>query len=595
MQYRWVALGVTTVGTLMASIDTNIVVIALPTIARQLPGVSVLVLLWILIGYSLLTAVLILNFGRVADLYGRVRLFTVGFAVFTVGSVLCGLSQTGGQLVLFRLVQAIGAALLFSNSTAIVTDAFPPHQRGTALGINQIAIVVGSVSGLVFGGLLTALAGWRSIFFVNVPIGLFGVLFAHAKLRELAVTERGQRIDWLGNIVFAGGLALLLVGATFGALDVLTLWQTGLVLALGGATLVGFVAIEQRVPHPMLDVGLFRIRLFAAGNVAIFLNALARGTFSFVMVFFLQGPPRYLDPLAAGLYLVPVSAALAAIAPFSGALSDRYGARPFATGGLLLSAAGFLILLSIGPGTTFLGLLPAFLCIGTGMGLFASPNRSSIMNAVPAHRRGVAAGTSTTLVNSGTTFSLAFSIGTLSTVMSLGNIVQVFLGSGTGTAASAVGPFMEAIHLVFAISAALLLVAVIPSVLRGRESRGRERGRGGGAGRFAQLRRPSVRPDPMPTIDWGAPLPERRARVDHLGEGNLPQAAAASYVALAFPLGAGGGARALDSEYPHRPQARRFSCSAKKVPGPHFGQNLCERLRLSPWTEYRPTRALATD
>lgn len=482
MQYRWVALGVTTVGTLMASIDTNIVVIALPTIARELSGVSVLILLWILIGYSLLTAVLILNFGRVADLYGRVRLFTVGFAIFTVGSAFCGLAQSGIELVLFRLVQALGAALLFSNSTAIVTDAFPPHQRGTALGINQIAIVVGSVSGLVFGGLLTALAGWRSIFFVNVPIGVFGVLFARAKLRELAVTDRGQSIDWVGNIAFGAGLALVLVAATFGALDVLDLVQTAGVLALGGASLVAFVAIERRARHPMLDVRLFRIRRFAAGNIAIFLNALARGTFAFVMVFFLQGPPRFLDPLAAGLYLVPVSAALATIAPVSGALSDRYGARPFATGGLALSATGFLLLVRIGPSTTFLQLLPAFLCIGTGMGLFASPNRSSIMNSVPAHRRGVAAGTSTTLINSGMTMSLAFSIGTISTVMSLGNIVDVFLGAGGhgGGTATAVGPFMNAIHLVFAVAAGLLLAAMVPSFLRGREDPTGSRGPPGG-------------------------------------------------------------------------------------------------------------------
>jgi EmrB/QacA subfamily drug resistance transporter len=494
MQYRWVALSVTTVGTLMASLDTNIVVIALPTIARQLAGVSVLILLWILIGYSLVTAVLILNLGRVADLYGRVRLYTLGFLVFTVGSALCGLSQLGIELVGFRIVQAIGAAFLFANSTAIVTDAFPPHERGMALGINQISIVVGSVSGLVLGGLLTAVAGWRAIFFVNVPIGIFGVLWAHLRLRELAVTERVPRTDWWGNTSFAAGIALVLVGATFGSLKVLSLVFTAVVIALGFVILALFVAVERRVPFPMLDVSLFRNRLFAAGNVSIFLNSLARGTFSFVIVFFLQGPPHLLDPLRAGLYLVPVSAALAASAPFSGSLSDRFGARPFATAGLGLSAAGFLLLTQIGPTTTFLQLLPAFLLVGAGMGIFASPNRASIMNSVPAHRRGVAAGMSTTLVTTGNTFSLAFSIATLSTVMSLGNIVSVFLGGAAGGSnpVSAVGPFVSAVRLVFGISAGLTLAAIIPSALRGHEQGPRLRG---------PLRTQS--PHPHRTSRWG--------------------------------------------------------------------------------------------
>ena len=470
MQYRWVALSVTTVGTAMASLDTNIVIIAMPTIARELPGVSLLSLLWILIGYSLVTSVVMLNFGRVSDQFGRVRFFTLGFGVFTLGSALCGLSQNGAELVGFRLVQAIGAALLFANGTAIVTDAFPPHQRGMALGVNQIAIVVGSVSGLVFGGLLTALAGWRSIFFVNVPIGVFGVLWARWRLKELAVTDMGRRIDWIGNAAFALAVALLLLSATFGALQVWSTTTAVAVALLGLLTLGVFVWVERRVPAPMLDVRLFRLRLFAAGNFAIFLNSVARGAFSFVMVFFLQGPPHFLGPLVAGLYLVPVSASLAALAPLSGRLSDRYGSRPFASVGLALSAAGFLLLTTVGASTTFGQLLPGFVMLGAGMGIFASPNRASIMNAVPAQRRGVAAGTSTTLVTAGNTFSLAFAIGILSTVMSVPNLVAVFLGSGTGVS-TAVVPFIHAVRLVFIVSAGILLAALVPSLLRGPEYR----------------------------------------------------------------------------------------------------------------------------
>ena len=516
MQYRWVALSVTTVGTLMASIDTNIVVIALPTIARQLPGVSVIVLLWILIGYSLVTSVLLLSLGRVADLYGRVRLYTWGLVVFTLGSALCGLSELGVELVAFRIVQALGAALLFANSTAIVTDAFPPHQRGMALGINQISIVVGSVSGLVFGGLLTAVAGWRAIFFVNVPIGAFAVVWARWRLKELAVIERGQPVDWPGNATFAGGLTLLLVGVTFGVLRVLSPIGGVLVGAAGLALLAIFVEVERRSRYPMLDVRLFRVRLFAAGNVSIFLNALARGTFAFVMVFFLQGPPRFLDPLSAGLYLAPVSASLAACAPFSGWLSDRYGARGFATGGLALSAVGFLLLTQVGPTTTFLTMLPAFLLVGAGMGFYASPNRASIMNSVPAHRRGVAAGTSTTLVTSGTTFSLAFSIATLSTVMSLGNIVTVFLGRAIGSPSTvtAVGPFVSAVHLVFGISAGLVIAAMIPSALRGSEETRSPGSAAGAASRDRRLsltRRPRTWEPPPSRADEGTAAAESRS------------------------------------------------------------------------------------
>ena len=386
--YRWTALAVTTVGTLMASLDTNIVVIALPTIARSLPGISILALLWILIGYSLVTSVLLLSVGRLADQFGRVRLFTLGFAVFTVGSALCGFAGSGEQLVAFRMVQAVGAALLFANGTAIVTDAFPPHQRALALGINQIAIVIGSVAGLVLGGLLTATVGWRWIFFVNVPVGVIAVSIAIWKLRDLAAPEPNQPIDWLGNLLFAGGLSLVLVAATTGPLDVVSP-LTAIVLAiLGVGALAAFVEVERIARAPMFDLRLFRVAAFSGGNISIFLNALARGAFAFVIVFYLQGPPRDLSPLTAGIYLIPVSAALAATAPVSGWLSDRFGVRPFAVSGLAISAVGFAWLTTLGPQTTYLEMLLGFILVGAGMGLYAAPNRASIMNAVPPNRWG---------------------------------------------------------------------------------------------------------------------------------------------------------------------------------------------------------------
>jgi EmrB/QacA subfamily drug resistance transporter len=473
VEYRWTALAVTTVGTLMASLDTNIVVIALPTIARSLPGLSILGLLWVLIGYSLVTSAILLTVGRLADQFGRVRLFTLGFAVFTFGSVLCGFASTGDQLVGFRMVQAVGAALLFANGTAIVTDAFPPHQRAMALGINQVAIVVGSVAGLVLGGLLTATVGWRWIFFVNVPIGIVAVAVGWWKLRDLASPDRDQPIDWLGNVLFAGGLSLLLVAATTGPLDVVSGPAAIGLAVLGLLLLAGFVAVERIVPAPMFDLRLFRIAAFTAGNVSIFLNALARGAFAFVIVFYLQGPPRFLSPLTAGLFLIPVSAALAALAPLSGWLSDRYGVRPFAVSGLAISAVGFALLAMLDSSTTFVEMLPGFVLVGAGMGLYAAPNRASIMNSVPPNRRGVAAGISATLIMAASTASLAFAIGILSTTMSLDNLTAVFLGASSGSAAPlvAVAPFLRAVRLVFAVSAGVVALAIIPSAIRGDRSR----------------------------------------------------------------------------------------------------------------------------
>ena len=465
--YKWIALSNTTVGTLMSAIDGNIVVIALPTIARELPGTSLLELLWILLGYSLVTSVVLLSFGRLSDQFGRARLYTLGFAFFTLGSFLCGLAQTGDELIAFRIVQAIGAGFIFSNSAAILTDAFPANERGKALGVNQISLVIGAISGLLLGGVLTSVAGWRWIFFVNIPIGIIGTVWSHYQLRELAALDSSQRIDWAGNAAFAGGLIAILVAVTFGALGAISATLAGALFALGAALLVAFGLIETRVDHPMFDLGLFRIREFSASSIAMFLNALARGAFSFVLVFYLQGPPHDLSPITAGLYLVPVSVSLAAFGPISGSLSDRWGPSGLAITGLVVSAIGFLALTNVGPGTTFWELLPAFVLVGAGMGIFASPNRAAMMNAVAPHRRGIAAGTGTTLINAGTTLSLGLAIVVMGRSMSTADLEGVFLGLGRG-AALPLDPFLAAVHLVFFVSAGLLLAAVIPSVWRRR-------------------------------------------------------------------------------------------------------------------------------
>lgn len=468
MQYKWKVLSNTTVATLMAAIDTNIVLISLPTIGRELPGTSATTLLWILLGYSLLTAVVLLNFGRLSDLFGRVRLYVLGFAVFTVGSLLCGFSQSGLELVLFRLVQAVGAGFLFSNSAAIITDAFPPNERGRALGINQVSIVVGAVSGLVLGGVITSTIGWRWIFFVNVPIGIVATLRAHTDLHELIQPAGRPRIDYVGNIVFALGLTLILLGITLGALDDVSA-PVGLGMGILGVALLGvFVYVESQETSPMLDLSLFRNRQFTASAVSTLLNALARGAFTFVLVFYLQGPPRFLSPFTAGLFLIPVSAALATFGPISGWLSDRYGPRWFLLSGLFVSALGFLWLSTINSGESFLSLTPPLVLVGAGMGLFAAPNRAAMMTAVPPSRRGVASGIGTTFVNTGATVSLGLTLIVMSEVLPHAAIVAIFLGSSAqGPPAGVASGFLESIHIVFLASAALILVALIPSSWRG--------------------------------------------------------------------------------------------------------------------------------
>ncbi|MGA8276042.1 MAG: MFS transporter [Thermoplasmata archaeon] len=467
MQYKWLVLSNTTVATLMAAIDSNIVLISLPTIGRELPGTDATTLLWILLGYSLLTAVVLLNFGRLSDMFGRVRLYVLGFAVFTVGSLLCGFSQTGTELVLFRLVQAVGAGFLFSNSAAIITDAFAPNERGRALGINQVSIVVGAVLGLVLGGIITSTIGWRWIFFVNVPIGIIATIRARTDLRELVKPTEPPHIDYLGNIVFAVGLTLILLGITLGALGNVS-GATGIGMVVGGVALLAlFVYVESREVSPMLDLSLFRNREFSGSSVAMLLNALARGAFSFVLVFYLQGPPRFLSPLTAGLFLIPVSASLATFGPVSGWLSDRYGPRWFLVAGLLVSAGGFFWLSTISADESFAALAPPLILVGAGMGMFASPNRAAMMTAVPPRRRGVASGIGTTLLNCGTTISLGISLIVLSQVLPHSAIDSILLGAPTQAVAAGVAVgFLRAIHVVFLASAGLLLAALVPAILR---------------------------------------------------------------------------------------------------------------------------------
>ncbi|CAN5754450.1 MFS transporter [soil metagenome] len=466
MNYKWLALSNTTIGTLMASLDRNIVVIALPSIANEL-HTSLITLVWIAIGYWVVTASMLLTFGRLADMFGRVKLYNLGFTLFTIGSGLCCVSQTGEQLIVFRIIQAFGAAFIFSNSSAILSDSFPESERGKALGINQISIVVGSVMGLVIGGALTSFFGWRSVFWINIPIGIFATLWAFSKLKELGTIKK-EKIDWLGNLLFAGGLILLLVGITFGSFHLLNIFETILFILAGISLLVLFYKYEKKVSFPMMDLSLFRLGLFTSSNIAIFFNSLARGAFTFVMVFYLQGPTMLLNPLDSGIYLIPVSLALAIAAPITGWFFDKYRFQIISQTGLIVSAIGFILLTTMGSRISYIDAILPLALIGAGMGIFTSPNRATIMNSVPPNRRGVAAGISTTLVMTGSAFSIGLVFLIFSALLPAESVNLIFLGSTDYKSHNSIqfnntniDKFILSIHVIFIVSALLMISSVL--------------------------------------------------------------------------------------------------------------------------------------
>ncbi|HET8581639.1 MAG TPA: MFS transporter [Jatrophihabitans sp.] len=428
-KYKWVALSNTTLGVFMATINASIVIIALPAIFRgihlqPLKPSNISYLLWILMGFLVVTAVLVVSLGRLGDIYGRVRIYNAGFAVFTVGSIalaLDPLNAGGGALwlIIFRVVQGVGGAMLFANSTAILTDAFPADRRGMAMGINQVAALAGSFIGLIAGGLL-AEVDWRLVFFVSVPFGLIGTLWSYRSLHEVGVRS-AARVDWWGNVLFGVGLTAVLAGITYGIQPYgghNMGWTNPWVLAglIGGtALLVVFCVVETRVAQPMFAMNLFRIRAFWAGNLAGLLASVARGGMQFMLIIWLQGiwlplhGYKFEDtPLWAGIYLVPLTVAFLVAGPVSGALSDRFGARAFATGGLVLVALSFLGFILLPTDFTYWQFAGLLVLNGIGSGLFSAPNTTAIMNSVPAHQRGAASGMRATFQNSG--FSLSIGV-----------------------------------------------------------------------------------------------------------------------------------------------------------------------------------------
>ena len=543
IDYKWIALSNTTLGVLMASLNGTIMLITLPAIFRGI-GVNPLApgetnyLLWVLLGYMVVTATLLVTAGRISDMYGRVRLYNAGFAVFTVGSILLFFVQGQGnvaaiQLIAFRIIQGIGGAFLFANSTAILTDAFPPDQRGMAMGINQVAGIGGGFLGLILGGVLAAI-DWRAVFLVSVPLGALGTIWAYLVLHEVATIREHQRIDIWGNLLFAGGLTMLLIGLTYGIEPYggATMgWTSPFVIgmSLAGLLLLGaFVVVERHVPDPMFHLELFRIRMFAAGNAAGFLSSVARGGLQFLLIIWLQGiwlplhGYNFQDtPLWAGIYMLPMTVGFLVMGPLSGYLSDRYGARGFATAGMLITAVAFVGMMLLPANFNLLAFVLLLILFGIGMGTFAAPNTTAIMNSVPAEHRGAASGMRATFQNVASTLSITviFSLVTLGLAANLpgalysqlsgagipaavalqvshlppiGALFAAFLGyNPMGTllppdvlaalpqASRALvlgksffpnliaGPFMDGLRIAFALSVVLSVLAAIASLLRG--------------------------------------------------------------------------------------------------------------------------------
>jgi MFS family permease len=541
--YKWLALSNTTLGMLAATVNASIVIISLPAIFRGIrldpltPG-NVSYLLWMLMGYLVVSAVLVVTLGRLGDIYGRVRMYNAGFAIFGLGALALPFDPLTGPagalwLIGFRVIQAVGGAMLMANSPAILTDAFPSSQRGMAMGINQVAGISGSFIGLILGGVLAAV-NWRLVFIVSVPIGLGGTIWSYLSLREIGLRTRA-RIDWLGNITFAVGLIGLLVGITYGiqpygghAMG----WTSPLVLSglIGGVVLLTACCfIELRVSQPMFDLKLMRIRAFAAGNAATLLAAIARGGLQFMLIIWLQGIWLLLHgysftdtPLWSGIYLLPLTFGFVTSGPLSGWLSDKHGARAFASGGLLVSAVGFGGLLLLPTDFRYPLFAVLIFVAGAGMGLFSAPNAAAIMNSVPARQRGAASGMLATFQNSGFVLSIGifFSLmiaglaATLPTTLTrglttqgvphgvavqvanlppVGSLFAAFLGENpvrlllapTGVLGrlparnAAVltgrdffprlisGPFHHGLVIVFATAIALLVIAAYASLLRG--------------------------------------------------------------------------------------------------------------------------------
>jgi EmrB/QacA subfamily drug resistance transporter len=466
VKYQWVVLSVTTVGVFMSGLDTRIVLIGLPTIGASL-NADLETLLWVTQGYQFALTIGLLLLGRLTDIFGRVKIYNLGFAIFTLGSGLCVFSESGTSLIFFRIIQGIGGSMLIVNSATIITDATPHDHLGFALGVNQIAFRAGAVLGLTVGGILIDLTGWRTIFLLNVPVGIFGTLWAHFRLKDVSTLEPHAKFDYLGLATFTVGLTVLLLGISFATLGDLDMPASAALSVVSCAAFAMFVYFETHRDQPILDMRLFKIRLFSAGNLSQVMFALGFGSLTLVTVLYLQLIRGY-DALSAGLLFLPLEISFVAAGPISGRMSDRYGARGFATMGLaILSAAYLLLAFLLTDQTPIIQLEIILIVIGIGVGVYSSPNISSIMGSVPAHRRGIASAVRATLFNSANVVSVGLVAFVITTAIPYATVSGIISGGHSVLTPSESTAFLTGVGRAFIVMAAVTIVGMFASSLRG--------------------------------------------------------------------------------------------------------------------------------
>ncbi len=454
----------------MAAIDSTIVILALPDMMVKLHA-DLIEMVWVIMAYILISTVFLLTFGRVADMFGRVRMYNLGFVVFTVGSALCGISQNATQLILFRLVQGSGAALMMVNSPAIITEVFPANERGRALGINGITWALGGIAGPLLGGAILAAANWRWIFYINVPIGIIGTLWGYRALHEMSKPKQGEHFDPIGAITFSIGLVAMLIALTLG---IQYSWTSPPILSLFALFVIMFIVFfiwERHPANPVLDLSLFQNRVYNFSVLAAMLQSLAMFAVDFLIVFYLQGVRGY-SPLTAALLLIPLPLVSAVVGPLSGLLADHIGARIPATLGVLLQAAALVWFITrLSPVTPYWELAVGLALMGLGGGLFWSPNTSAAMNGAPLSRLGIASATLATLRQTGMVTSFALALAVAAGSLPNNVVMDLFVGTNVALGSQMMQAFIVGIQNAFIVSAALCLVAAGFSLVRGKENR----------------------------------------------------------------------------------------------------------------------------
>jgi EmrB/QacA subfamily drug resistance transporter len=466
MRYKWVVLTVTTVGVLMDGIDSRIVIIGLPQVAAALHA-DIEQAVWFTQSYVLIGTIVLLLIGRLTDIVGRVRIYTAGFAIFTIGSALTSVSQDPNQFILWRGLQGLGVAMLFINSVAMIVDATPRKELGLSLGINQIAFRFGAMAGLTLSGLILSFFDWRALFYVNIPIGIFGTFWAHHRLKEIAKIEKKTPIDWFGFVSFSISITSFVLALTYDAYGLSEEIVVYGLLVVSGVTLAIFIVYERSVKHPLLDLSLLRIREFTGGVIAQLLNAIAWGAFLLLLSLYLQ---LILDmsPLEAGVGIVPFDIAFLIFGPLSGRFSDKFGHLPFTTSGLTLASVALYLFSTVTIATPISFVIFYMILVGVGMGLFVSPNISSIMSSVPEKRRGIASAFRATFFQVGYVISLNAAVLIMTWAIPYQMITQIVSAiNPLAITASDKILFMRGLSSAYFWLAIVNVAAIPPSVLRG--------------------------------------------------------------------------------------------------------------------------------